>query len=320
MPSRMSMLTGQYPSTIGVTCNGIEMPEDLPHMATIFKSNGYTTANIGKLHFLNHATRDHAAPHPPYDFDHLQISDEPGCYEDAYINWIKEKDPEAVDKCRVSTPPAFVGNAIRLQPRGVHQPYDFEGPDDLTHTAFVGDQTREYLKKKHNHPFFCIAGFYAPHSPLNPPPRFSALYNPSDLPLPIMNLEDNTKYNLSDESWQKVKAYYYAMVTQVDEEIGKILETLEEIGEADNTIIAFTADHGEHLGDHGLIAKGPPGLDSCLHIPLIITKPDIKGGVTESLVEAVDIAPTLLDLAGIKVPDYLQGKSTTKSYTLFLMN
>ena len=78
MPSRQSMLSGQYPSSLGCTCNGIEMPQGVPTLASLLKPYGYHTANIGKLHFKNHSNRDHREPHPSYGFDTLILSDEPG--------------------------------------------------------------------------------------------------------------------------------------------------------------------------------------------------------------------------------------------------
>jgi arylsulfatase A-like enzyme len=83
MPSRLSFLTGQYPSTLRVTHMGVPVPEDVVALPRLLSPYGYMTANIGKLHFLPHANRDHRVPHPAYGFDHLEISDEPGCYEDA---------------------------------------------------------------------------------------------------------------------------------------------------------------------------------------------------------------------------------------------
>ena len=107
MPSRQSMLSGLYPSTLGCTTNGIEMREDVWTIPRILGNYGYTTANIGKLHFKNHSNRDHREPHPSYGFDTLILSDEPGCYDDAYIQWVSGHDPEQVENCRVSTPPAW---------------------------------------------------------------------------------------------------------------------------------------------------------------------------------------------------------------------
>ncbi len=317
MPSRQSMLSGLYPSTLGCTTNGIEMREDVWTLPKILKSYGYHTANIGKLHFKNHAHRDHRAPHPRYGFDTLILSDEPGCYDDAYIKWVQAQAPDQVENCRVATPPAWDGPPVVKHPRNTHTPYIFEGPEHLTHTAFVAEETVSYLKRhSHSQPFFCIAGFYAPHSPLNPPARFVEMYDPDTLPLPHKDetvdglpWHDGAR-DLSDAHWRKVKAYYYALISHVDDQIGRILRYLDESSLIENTLVIFTADHGEHLGDHGLIQKGPPGLESCAHVPLIVAPPGNLGGQKHTdLIEAVDIAPTILDYCGVQIPPAFQGRS-----------
>ena len=310
MPSRQSMLSGQYPSTIGCSSNGVEMVESVPTLATMLKPYGYHTANIRKLHFKNHSNRDHREPHPAYGFDTLILSDEPGCYDDAYIKWAETQDPSQVEACRCDTPPAWTGEAIRKNPRNTHEPYLFEGPEHLTHSAFVASETVEFIHRHRNEPFFCIAGFYAPHAPLNPPERFVKMYNPHELPPPQMN-EGENKLGLSDDEWKKVKAYYYALITHVDDRIGRIMAALDETGLREHTMVILTSDHGEHLGDHRLVQKGPPGYDSCVHVPLVVSYPGIipTGEKREHLIEAVDIAPTILDYCGIQSPPFLQGRS-----------
>ena len=309
MPSRHSMLSGQYPSAIGSVTNGIEMREDVPTVHNILKLYGYHTANLGKLHFKNHSTRDHREVHPSYGFDTLILSDEPGCYEDAYIKWVREKDPAQVENCRCGTPPAWTGEPIE-KARAAHQPYVFEGPEDLTHTAFVAEETVRYIRGHKDGPFFAIAGFYAPHAPLNPPGRFVDMYDPSALPVPIMN-EGENRLGLSDDQWRKVKAYYYAIISHVDDQVGRILTALDETGIRDRTIVIFTSDHGEHLGDHGLTGKGAPGLESCAHVPLVFSYPARveEGAAHAELIEAVDLAPTILDYCGVQVPPFFQGRS-----------
>lgn len=315
MPSRQSMLSGQYPSTLGCTTNGIEMDEGVWTLPRILKAYGYHTASIGKLHFKNHANRDHREPHPRYGFDTLILSDEPGCYDDAYIKWVADQDPAQVENCRVSTPPAWEGTPVVKQPRNTHEPYVFEGPEYLTHTAFVAEEMLTYLRQRDTgQPFFAIAGFYAPHTPLNPPQRFVDLYDPATLPLPTQDVDSAlvpwTPMALSNEHWRKVKAYYYALVSHVDDQIGRILAYLKASGLDENTMVIFTSDHGEHLGDHGLIQKGPPGLDSCAHVPLIVALPRRFGGQRHTeLIEAVDIAPTILDFCGVQAPPFFQGHS-----------
>lgn len=310
MPSRQSLLSGQYPSALGTTTNGIEMPESVLTLHKVLKLYGYHTANIGKLHFKNHATRDHREAHPDYGFDELVLSDEPGCYEDAYIRWVREQAPAEVENCRCTSPPAVTHNRIEKQPRGTEEPYVFEGPEDLTHTAFVAAETARYIRAHAGRPFFVIAGFYAPHAPVNPPRRFVDLYDPASLPAPLMNPGEN-RLALTDERWKEIKAYYYALVSHIDDQVAVILDALDETGVRENTLVLFTSDHGDHLGDHGCVAKGPPGYDSCARVPLIVSCPGRMppGQTRGELVEGVDIAPTVLDFCGIQVPPIMQGRS-----------
>lgn len=316
MPSRHSMLTGRYPSALGTTCNGIEFPEAQPHLGTWLKAHGYRTANIGKLHFKNHANRDHRTPHPDYGFDVLTLSDEPGCYEDAYIRWVRERAPDRVDLCRCATPPAWTGTPVAGPPRETHQPYAFRGPETLTHSAFVADQSTAFIRRcAAKQPFFCIAGFYAPHCPVNPPQRFLDLYAGRDIPPPRMNPEEN-RLGLSHEEWLNVRRAYYALVSHVDDQIGRILACVEECGITAETVILFTSDHGEHLGDHGQVQKGAPGWDSCAHVPLLLSGPGVPEQTQlDGFVEGVDLAPALLDLAGLEVPPTVQGRSLVPLWT-----
>ena len=173
MPSRVSFLSGQYPSQLRITHMAVPVPEDLVTLPHLVRNYGYATANIGKLHFLPHANRDHREIHPPYGFDHLEISDEPGCYEDAYRAWVRRKAPDQLDKISVGLPPAtatwqkMMGIQDRIKHPELREPRTsaFPARADLTHTAFVAEQTIEYIRKHAGGPFMCIAGFYSPHSP-----------------------------------------------------------------------------------------------------------------------------------------------------------
>ena len=310
MPSRMSMLSGQYPSSVGVCCNGIEMPADIPCVHNVLDLYGYDTGNIGKLHFRNHASqfRDHREPHPSYGFDTLILSDEPGCYDDAYIKWVERHDPAAVDACRASTPPAWTGAPVKKHPRGTADPYVFEGPEELTHTAFVAEETIEYVRRNRDRPFFCIAGFYAPHCPINPPKRFAEMFDVDAMPLPRRNEGEGA--NVSDEQWKKTIAYYHALCSHVDDQAGRILAELDALGLAEDTIVVFTSDHGEHLGDHGAVGKGR-AWDSSSRVPLIVSYPRAFGAVGRKaeIIEHVDLVPTILDWCGVQKPPFMQGRS-----------
>ncbi|MDA3963619.1 MAG: sulfatase-like hydrolase/transferase [Planctomycetota bacterium] len=309
MPSRQSMLAGRYPSSVGTVCNGVEMDPAVSCIHNVIGQYGYHTAQLGKLHFKNHAHRDHREPHPDYGFDTFILSDEPGCYQDAYLKWVAERDPSAVEACMCDTPPMCTMPKRHKQERNTTDPYVFEGPEDLSHTAFVADETCDFIKRhKDGEPWFAIAGFYAPHCPLNPPQRFIDMYDIDAMKLP--NRLSGQGSNLNDDEWRKVVAYYWALCSHVDDQVGRILATLEECGLSDDTLVIFTSDHGEYLGDQGRIQKGGPH-DPSARVPLIVSYPKaIEPGQRRSeIIEHVDLAPTILDWAGIQKPPIMQGHS-----------
>lgn len=322
MPSRCSMMSGRYPNATGVTCNGIVMPEHIRCIQHMLGDAGYFTGVIGKLHFLPHAARDHREAHPAYGFDHLQVSDEPGCYRDAYWNWVREQDPSQLDAINVGLPPAraqwermmgFAGTVRPPEPRE-NAPRYFEADDHLTQAAFVADRSCRFIQERAGRPFFLWAGFYSPHSPWIAPRSCVDRYDPDAMPLP--DRTDNEPWALghealSDADLRRIKAFYYGMVTDVDRAVGRVLEALEQAGIAEDTIVVFTSDHGEYLGDHGKFGKGMPGNECIMRVPCLISHPGHvpEGATVGEMVEALDLAPTLLDYAGVVAEPELQGRS-----------
>jgi arylsulfatase A-like enzyme len=323
MPSRVSMLSGQYPSQLRITHMGVPVPEDLPTLPHYLHNYGYRTANIGKLHFLPHACRDHREIHPAYGFDHLEISDEPGCYEDAYRAWVARKAPEELDHISCGLPPATevwqkqMGFRDGIVHPELREPRTsaFPSRSDLTHSAFVGEQTCEFLRHQSG-PFLCIAGFYSPHSPWIAPQEYLDRYDPATLSLPRYpeHLEAQRAQRgeqFTDDFLRRAKQGYYAMITEVDHYVGQILATLDQQGLAEDTIVIFTSDHGEYLGDHLRYAKGFPGEDCVSRVPCLVRWPaglGRPGRTVRHLTEAVDVVPTLLQWAGIPTPEVLQGR------------
>ena len=332
MPSRASFLTGQYPSTLGITHMGVPVPPETITLPRLLQQYGYRSGNIGKLHFLPHANRDHREPHPDYGFDCLEISDEPGCYEDAYYAWVRARAPEQLEAISVGLPPnarvwretmGIEDPVVHPNERFPKHPLAFRADDDLTHTAFVAEQSMAFIDRQGGNPWCCIAGFYSPHSPWVAPQRFLDLYDRDALTL-IPRLDDESD-SASDaksrDSLDRAKDEdeiraahhgYYAMVSEVDHHVGRILGHLDAAGLADDTIIVFTSDHGEWLGEHGRYGKGYPGDDSVSRVPLVLRWANglgTTGTRVSSVVEAVDVLPTLLECAAIPVPPHLQGES-----------
>jgi arylsulfatase len=323
MPSRISFLSGQYPSTLGITHMAVPVPENVVTLPKLVKNYGYITGNIGKLHFLPHSNRDHRDIHPSYGFDHLEISDEPGCYEDAYRAWVRAKEPDQLEHLSLGLPPAAedyyrimgVKDELTHPEREPKHAAAFPGREHLTHSAFVAEQTESFIERHREDTWLCIAGFYSPHTPWVAPQRFLDLYDPEKLSLPqypphINQMRSDTHF--SDTELRSVKQGYYAMISEVDYYVGKLLDRLEELDLSDNTIVLFTSDHGEYLGDHLRYQKGYPGEDCISRVPCIVRWPRgiaEPGRTFDGLVEAVDVLPTLLECAGIPIPLSLQGES-----------
>ena len=320
MPSRVSFLTSQYCSQLGILTNGVPIPEQMPTLATYLSNYGYRTGNLGKLHFLPHANRDHMDPHPSYGFDSLVLSDEPGCYEDAYRAWVRAQAPEQMDHISLGLPPArepweqMIGREpIQHPEREKKCALPFGADDHLTHTAFVADETMRFISENQQQPFLAIAGFYSPHSPWIVPQRYLDLYVPATLSLPQIPdgwVAPAERPSISAEELRSVRQGYYAMITEVDDYVGHILDHVDELRLRDNTIILFVSDHGEYLGDYNTYGKGQPGQDCISRVPCIVRLPGAEPGRTvHDLTEAVDVLPTLLEAAAIPIPKAVQGRS-----------
>ncbi len=324
MPSRLSFLTGQYPGTLGVTHMGVPVPPDTVTLPRLLGGYGYTSANIGKLHFLPHANRDHREPHPDYGFDHLEISDEPGSYEDAYRAWVRRTAPDQLDYVSLGEAPSAIDwkKAMGIDDGIVHpedrfpkKPLPFRGRSDVTQAAFVADQTMQFISENQQQPFLCISGFYSPHSPWVAPQEYLDLYDPAQLAIPEFPPEIDARRSadaFSDEELRGAHHGYYAMVSEVDACVGRILAHLDALQLANDTIVVFTSDHGEWLGEHLKYGKGYPGHDCVTRVPLIVRWPAsvaAPGRTVSDIAEGIDVVPTLLAAAGIQAPYHLQGQS-----------
>lgn len=322
MPSRVSFLTGQYPSTLGLSHMGVPVPADAPTLPRLLRNYGYYSGQIGKLHFLPHANRDHRQPHPDYGFDHLEISDEPGSYHDAYRAWVAAQAPEQLDHISLGEAPSSIewkrimnvrDGIAHPEERFVKRALASRCRSELTHTAFVAEQTMEFLTRHRDGPFLCIAGFYSPHDPWVAPQEFLDLYDPATLTLPpfppVLDARRGPQH-FSDDELRSARHGYYAMVSEVDHHVGRILDRLDALGIADNTIVVFTSDHGEWLGEHLRYGKGYPGHDAVTRVPLLVRWPSgASAGRCSRIVEALDVVPTLLEAAAIQRPAALQGSS-----------
>ena len=307
MPSRASIWTGRYPQNHRVTDNGISLRKQEVTMAHAFSDAGYQTANIGKLHFLPHCGRDHTRndeEYAGYGYDTNLLSDEPGCYPDAYIRWVEKTAPEHLDAVRVPVPVPGQDNH-----RDHFQGWVFGAPEEFSHPAWIAREACECISNHDGRkPFFLSLGFYAPHPPFNPPQKYLDLYDPATLPLPNQHPADMQKSpyrHVTPEQWKQDKAYFYAMCSMVDHYAGKVLEAVPK-----DTVVVYMSDHGDALGDHGLVNKGHWNHESILRVPCIIRWPIglPAGRRVPALTESVDIFPTVCALTGTPIPTGVKGR------------
>jgi arylsulfatase A-like enzyme len=317
MPSRASFMTGQYPCRTGVASNGPALPEDRgPTCAEVFKSAGYHTAQIGKLHFEPHDEMDlDPAGRCRYGFDFMAVSEEPGCYEDAYTRWLRTEHPEYAATMRVPRP------RERMRRSDPGDGWTVDAPASVSHAGFVADQTMHYLR--YGWPSFIHSGIYAPHPPFNPPAGVFALYEHADLPAPHWEEGEQDdkpeplksmlmqRHSMSEEHMRRHRRFFYSMVTMLDSQVGRIVDALEERGELEDTLILFMSDHGDMDGDHRMLSKQPSFYDEVMHVPAILHWPGglVGGRRLTAPVEAVDLLPTLCELCGLRVPWQMQGRS-----------
>ena len=231
----------------------------------------------------------------------MQLSDEPGCYDDAYGLWLDAQGPEVRRKARVQLP----------ADRGRFDYYTFAGDETTTHAHWVADQTIRFVEENKSRPFFVHAGFYAPHPPLNPPASMLALYSGRSLP-PRQFRADEAAHlppgvakrvrsleGTPEDTWTAYRKHFYAMVSNLDRNIGRILDAVQRAGLSGSVIVAVTSDHGDYLGDHHLNGKSELPYEGAMRIPLIVRGPGVPAGAqVQELVEILDVAPTLLELAG----------------------
>ena len=246
-----------------------------------------------------------------------------------YANWLRNNHPDAVDLLKPEH--------AQLPPNQELDEIWVSGmPAELHYNSWITNCAADFISgaSQDESPFFMFVSYPDPHHPFDPPEPYDKRYDPADMPLPQITKADlasrppycetlfpkdrdftelywsadtgieagvlYTTEHLNPETLQTAIAYTYSQIEMIDDGIGKILQTLHDKGLAENTIIIFTSDHGDYLGDHGLLHKGPASYRGITEIPLLMSGPTIKKGQTVSgLTSNVDLAPTLLSLCGV---------------------
>jgi arylsulfatase len=330
-PSRASLFTGYYPHTTGIYTNGDRWTsswiEDL-------QASGYYTVNVGKMHTA------------PYDaemgFDERYEVEN----KDRYLAPVPADEPPLPgEKYYLDEwDRALLSRGLFKQQREFYRQWDeyeerlgafeWELPEDTHPDMFVGDRAVDWLDAmpKLEQPLFMEIGFPGPHPPFDPIPRWAEEYLDRDLPTPdvsqddldgqpapLKQLRDHNEgtdhdsvvhqVDAPDDARHRQRAYYYANVSMIDEQVGEIMDALEANG-YDDTVVIFTSDHGEALGDHGHSQKWTM-YDVITRVPTIVWAPDrFDGGRrVDDLCQLFDLGPTVLELANLDPDDTMAAES-----------
>jgi arylsulfatase A-like enzyme len=319
MPSRASFMTGLYPQQTGLTWNGQCLPPDFPFTPPrMLKRADFQAAQIGKLHFQPHEESDlDPRPRHDYGFDILQLAEEPGPYEDAYVRWLRSEYPQHERLFRV---PRSVSPRREEERIGTV----LDAPWEASFSGWIAEQfARHFTRARAKQRQFVHCGFYAPHPPLNPTAAMFAPYHDTrlppartydqewqDKPEPLAGLLRGYS-ELTDSFVEQYRRHFFAMVTGLDMGIGRIIETLKSTGAYEDSLIIFSSDHGDMCGDHRMILKQHSFYDEVMRVPLVLHGPAAFGGGrrVNGLFELVDLMPTVLELCDIRVPEVLPGRS-----------
>jgi len=311
VPARACMVFGRYPSETGCFDNGsLPRQRDEESFMEALRLAGYRTHGIGKCHF----TPDSLAKR---GFESRETSEEifDAPEEDDYLRWLQAEGFGHLTEIHGVRGEMYYIPQIAQMPASHHP------------TQWVGDRTIEFLEDPRNRerPFYLFSSFIHPHPPFCPPVPWHKLYRTFEMPLPhlppgfaelqlfVNRFQNRYKYRdrgMDLNLWRTIRGAYYACVSFIDFQVGRMLDVLERTGQLEQTLILFTADHGELLGDYGSFGKRSMH-DASTRIPMLARHPELfpAGKRVARPVSLVDLAPTFLEAAGAPVPAGFSGVS-----------
>jgi len=322
-PSRASFLTGRYPRTTRCRQNGQDIPAEEVFVTRLLADHGYICGLSGKLHTsaCHSSVCETMEPRIDDGYSEFHWSHHAGGgwgKANVYWAWLDEK-----------------GTSFEAKPHPDSRWIRSGMPEELHQTTWCVEKAVEFIRSraKEPDPWLFSVNMFAPHHSFDPPPayleRYLAILDQIPLPAysegeladkpPCQAFDHEGGYGhragfpyeeMSPTDHRLVRAAYWAMCDLIDVQVGRLLELLLQTGQLENTIVIFSSDHGEMLGDHGIYLKGPYFYEPAIRVPLIISYPGrIKSQRSRALVESTDLAQTLLDAADLPHHPGMQGKS-----------
>ena len=321
-PSRASLLTGRYPRTTRARQNGQCIPDEETLVTRLLADKGYACGLSGKLHLSACAPR--ICPeierriddgYSEFHWSHHPDGDWP---RGDYNLWLRDSG------LKYERQPLAASPYVQISMNAEHH-----------QTTWCAQKAINFIEEAdRNVPWLFSVNIYDPHHPFDPPEEFLRPYleRLDEIPLPnyvpgeleekptFQSIDHRGAYGgqrdlypfdrMNERDHRLVRAAYWAMCDLIDVQVGRMIEALERTGQRENTLVIFMSDHGEMLGDHGIYLKGPHFYESAIRVPLIISWPGVvKAQRSSALIELVDLAPTLLDAAGLPQHEGMQGRS-----------
>ncbi len=331
-PSRAAFLTGRYPVTVGLTKNGQDIKDDAVLITQLLAESGYVCGLSGKLHLkaCDNRIKDYGEEWWRYenktDFDMREPR-----INDGYTDFHWDHAPNGSPLSDYTRWVEAKGGKVQYTNREDCKHVQRGMPSDLHQTKWTADVAIDFIERNQDENWCFSLNCFAPHYPFNPSDEYLERYLPNLDQIPLPNWrkgewDEKSSYEeayatrewikypaleMTDNDHRMLRAAYWAMCDQVDDQVARVLQALDESGQRDNTIVIFMSDHGELLGDHGIYTKDAFLYDPCVRVPLIIRWPGkIEAGVrSKALVEITDLAPTLLEAAGLERHPGMQARS-----------
>ncbi len=295
VPSRGSFITGQYAHTHGARILADALPAEARTVAHFFAERGYATGAIGKMHFVDESRR--------HGFDHR-------LHEGDFARTLTQEERAAFRRDQ--------GGAEGVEGRPSRLPARFFQDN------YYADETVKFLRENRNRRFCLWSSFFMPHTPLAPMRQFFEMYDPASLTLPrrsgeellngfeghLIRARERGWYEQTDDQLRRSITGYYGNLSQMDSCVGRVYDTLRELGLDKNTIVVYTSDHGEMAGAHRMWTKHNM-YEPSVGVPLLISLPDRlpRGTSKGELIEQIDLFPTLAELCGYAPPKEIPGRS-----------
>ena len=336
-PARASLLTSQYLMNHRAVQNTIPLDARFTNLALELRAGGYDPALVGYT-----TTTPDPRTTGPNDPRFLVLGDimdgfrsvgafEP--YKDAYFGWVANQGFRLPDNREdIWLPQGGAGSGATSRPAVI--------PKELSDTAWFTERALSYLRGRNGKPWFLHLGYYRPHPPFIAPAPYNEMYRPEDMPRPVRaasaaaeatqhplmayyvsNINQASFFQdgkglgsaMSEAEVLQMRATYCGLMSEIDDQLGRVFDHLQQTGQWDDTLIVFTCDHGEQLGDHHLLGKIGYTEES-YRIPMIVRDPrpeanGTRGTIVERFTETIDTMPTILDWLGLPIPRQCDGRS-----------